>query len=167
MAIPVYLWLYNDGGSQVNGSVRVKDREGSIEVLALDHVVATPTDNNTGKLTGTRIHSPFRFTKEIDATTPYLYKAVTTGQTMQKAEFKYYRIDDAGQETLYYTTLLENVKIVKVAPQMHDIKDPTKEKHNHLEEIELRYEKATWTFHDGNIAHSDAWNERPSAAAAG
>ena len=36
-----------------------------------------PTDNNTGKLTGTRIHTPFLFTKEIDSSSPYLYKAVT------------------------------------------------------------------------------------------
>jgi type VI secretion system secreted protein Hcp len=163
MAIPVYLWLYNDGGSHVKGEVMIQGRVGSIEVLAQDHSVAIPTDNNTGKLTGTRVHAPFRFTKEIDPSTPYLYKAVTTGQTMQKAEFKYYRIDNAGQEVLYYTTLLENVKIVKVAPQMHDIKDPTKEKHNHLEQIELRYEKITWTYKDGNISHSDAWDERTSA----
>ena len=58
---------------------------------------------------------------------------------------------------------LENVKLVKVAPLMHDIKDPAKEKHNHLERIELRYEKITWTYKDGNIIHSDSWNERPSA----
>ena len=34
MAIPVYLWLKDDGGADIKGSVDVKDREGSIEVLA-------------------------------------------------------------------------------------------------------------------------------------
>ncbi|MGS0630301.1 type VI secretion system tube protein Hcp, partial [Photorhabdus asymbiotica] len=58
---------------------------------------------------------------------------------------------------------LDNVKVVKVAPLMHDIKDPAKEKHNHLEQIEFRYEKITWTYKDGNIIHSDAWNERNQA----
>ncbi|HFO9162640.1 TPA: type VI secretion system tube protein Hcp, partial [Escherichia coli] len=28
---------------------------------------------------------------------------------------------------------------------------------------ELRYEKITWTYKDGNIIHSDAWNERTTA----
>ncbi|EEX2905047.1 hypothetical protein DZ11F43_24830 [Escherichia coli] len=56
-----------------------------------------------------------------------------------------------------------NVKLVRVAPLMHDIKEPSKEKHNHLERIEFRYEKITWTYKDGNIIHSDSWNERPSA----
>lgn len=39
--------------------------------------------------------------------------------------------------------LLEGVKIVGVSPVMHDTKDATKEKHNHLECVELRYEKIT------------------------
>lgn len=163
MAIPVYLWLTDDGGAELKGSVNVQQREGSIEVVAQDHSLYIPTDNNTGKLTGARIHAPFTFSKEIDASSPYLYKAVSTGQTLQSAEFKWYRIDDAGQEVEYFNTLLEGVKVVKVAPKMHDIKDPAREKHNHLEEIELRYEKITWIFKDGNLIHSDAWNERPSA----
>ncbi|VTP69036.1 Uncharacterised protein [Leclercia adecarboxylata] len=33
MAIPVYLWLKDDGGADIKGSVDVKDREGSIEVV--------------------------------------------------------------------------------------------------------------------------------------
>ncbi|CQH53749.1 hemolysin-coregulated protein [Yersinia pseudotuberculosis] len=114
MAIPVYLWLKDDGGADIKGSVDVQSREGSIEIVAQDHNLYIPTDNNTGKLTGTRIHTPFVFTKEIDASTPYLYKAVTTGQTLKTAEFKWYRIDDAGQEVEYFNTKLENVKVVKV-----------------------------------------------------
>ncbi|MFU1370751.1 Hcp family type VI secretion system effector [Escherichia coli] len=163
MAIPAYLWLKDDGGADIKGSVDVQGREGSIEVVALDHDVYIPTDNNTGKLTGTRTHKPFTFTKEIDASSPYLYKAVTTGQTLKTAEFKFYRINDAGQEVEYFNTTLDNVKLVRVAPLMHDIKDPGKEKHNHLERIEFRYEKITWTYKDGNIIYSDSWNERPSA----
>jgi type VI protein secretion system component Hcp len=64
---PVYLWLKDDGGADIKGSVDVKDREGSIEVVAQEHNLYIPTDNNTGKLTGTRIHTPFLFTKEIDS----------------------------------------------------------------------------------------------------
>ncbi|MGN8278493.1 Hcp family type VI secretion system effector [Pseudomonas sp. SMN5] len=163
MAIPIYLWLHKDSNEAIKGSVDVQDREGSIEVLAQEHSLYIPTDNNTGRLTGARVHAPFLFSKEIDASSPYLYKAVTTGETLESAEFKWYRINDAGQEVVYFVTRLENVKVVKVAPQMHDIKDPTKEKHNHLEQIELRYEKVTWTYKDGNIIHSDAWSERQSA----
>ena len=37
MAIPVYLWLKDDGGADIKGSVDVQDREGSIEVVAQKH----------------------------------------------------------------------------------------------------------------------------------
>ncbi|EQC00271.1 Hcp family type VI secretion system effector [Photorhabdus temperata] len=163
MAIPAYLWLKDDGGADIKGSVDVQGREGSIEIVALEHALHIPTDNNTGKLTGTRVHAPLMFTKEVDASTPYLYKAVTSGQTLKSAEIKWYQIDDAGQEKVYFITKLDNVKVVKVAPLMHDIKDPAKEKHNHLEQIEFRYEKITWTYQDGNIIHSDSWSERSTA----
>jgi type VI secretion system secreted protein Hcp len=38
MAIPVYLWLKDDGGADIKGSVDVKDREGSIEVVAQEQI---------------------------------------------------------------------------------------------------------------------------------
>lgn len=56
--------------------------------------------------------------------------------------------------------LLENVTIVGVSPIMHDTKDVLKEKHNHLECVEVRYEKITWKHCDGNLLFSDSWNER-------
>lgn len=37
MAIPPYLWLKDDGGADIKGSVDIQDREGSIEVLSFMH----------------------------------------------------------------------------------------------------------------------------------
>lgn len=54
MAIPVYLWLKDDGGNPVNGSVDVQQREGSIEITALAHGVSLPTDDLSGKIVATR-----------------------------------------------------------------------------------------------------------------
>jgi type VI secretion system secreted protein Hcp len=163
MASPIHLWLTDDFNADIPGSSEVRDREGSIEVVSLYHDVSIPTDDNTGKLTGSRVHAPFGFTKEIDVSSPYLYKAVTTGQNLKEAVFSFYRTDVAGQEFEYFATKLENVKVVKVAPITHDIKDPTKKKYNHLEQVELRYEKITWIYKDGHHSVDDSWNQRPSA----
>jgi len=38
MAIPVYLWLKDDGGAEIKGSVDVNNREGSIEVTGF-HII--------------------------------------------------------------------------------------------------------------------------------
>lgn len=160
MAIPIYLWLKDDGGADIKGSVDVKDREGSIEVSGFTHNLRLPTDAFTGKVTGTRQHAPVLFQKEIDSSSPYLMKAVATGQTLQSAEFKFYAINYAGQEAEYYNIMLHNVKVVSVSPLMHDTKDPSKEKHNHLELVELRYDKITWKYCDGNLQFADSWAER-------
>ncbi len=47
MAIPAYLWLKDDGGANITGSVDVQHREGSIEVLGFGHGLHLPTDSAT------------------------------------------------------------------------------------------------------------------------
>lgn len=158
MAIPAYLWLKDDGGALIKGSVDVRHREQSIEITSFSHNLYIPTDGNTGKLTGTRVHGALMFEKEFDSSSPYLMKAVATGQTLQSAEFKWYRINDAGQEVEYYNMFLEGVTVVSVTPMMHDTRTVTNA--GHLEQVQLRYAKITWTFKDGNIRYSDAWAER-------
>lgn len=160
MAIPGNMWLYDDGGALIKGGCDVKDREFSIEFKAFHHTLSTPTDNLTGKPTGKRIHSPLLIVKEFDYSSPYLYKAVATGQSLEKAELKFYKISDAGQEVEYFNILLEGVRIVSVSPSMAS---PEDQNNNHLETVEFRYEKITWKHNDGNIIFSDAWNERPTA----
>lgn len=160
MAIPGNMWLYDDGGAPIKGGCEVLCREGSIEFKGLHHNLSMPTDNLTGKPTGKRIHSPLMIVKEFDYSSPYLYKAVATGQTLEKAELKFYKINDAGQEAEYFNILLEGVRIVSVSPSMASPEDSN---NNHLEHVELRYEKITWKHNDGNIIFSDSWNERPTA----
>jgi len=118
MAIPAYLWLKDEGGADIRGSVDVREREGSVEIFGFGHGLHLPTDCNTGKITGTRIHSALVFEKEFDSSSPYLYKAVAHGQTLKSAQFKWYRISDAGFEEEYFNMLLEGVKVVSVCPIM-------------------------------------------------
>jgi type VI secretion system secreted protein Hcp len=108
MAVPVHLFLTDDGGAMIRGSCDVMDREGSIELRGLHHCLTIPTDPMTGKLTGTRQHLPFQFTKELDSASPYLFKAAATGQTLKSAEFRFYNINYAGQEVEYYRITLES-----------------------------------------------------------
>jgi len=159
MPIPAYMWMKDDTGADVAGSVDVAGREGSIEVLEFDHEVRIPTDPDTGKLTGTRKHESMIITKAYDASSPYLYKAVCEGQTFASVELKWYRIDETGTETEYFNHLLEGVKICSVKPIMYNVKDPAKERYVHLEQISMRYKKIVWTYVDGNLQAADSWGE--------
>lgn len=60
MPIPPYMWLKDDGGADIKGSVDVQDRDGSIEIIGLSHGINLPVDNANGKITGTRQHSSMR-----------------------------------------------------------------------------------------------------------
>ena len=45
MPIPPYMWLKDDGGAHIKGSVDVQDREGSIEIIGLSHGLNLPVDS--------------------------------------------------------------------------------------------------------------------------
>lgn len=160
MAIPVYLWIEDDGGTLIKGSVDASGREGSIEVSELMHSVEQPIDPLTGKATAKRLHSSYAFMKNVDSSSSYLYKSLSSGQTLKNAVFKFYRINYNGQEEEYFITTLENVKVTEIEPFMMDIKNPQWERHDHFEYVDLAYEKITWHYLDGNIIHSDSWKGR-------
>jgi len=96
MAVPLHLWLKDEGGADILGSSEVLGREGSIEVLSLTHGLHTPTDGSTGRLMGTRVHRSLTIEKEIDRSSALLYRAVAVGATLQSAELRFYRTNEAG-----------------------------------------------------------------------
>ncbi len=159
MPIPAYMWLKDENGAEIKGSVDVAGREGSIEVLEFHHEVRIPTDADTGRLTGTRKHEALTIVKAFDSSSPYLYKAVCEGQTYKEVKILWYRIDDTGTEKEYFQHLLQSVKVSSVKPLMHNVKNPAYERMEHMEEVSLRYQKITWTYLDGNLEASDSWKE--------
>ncbi|MCP1438304.1 type VI secretion system Hcp family effector [Erwinia persicina] len=88
---------------------------------------------------------------------------MSTGQKLKSAEMKFYHINDAGQEVEYFSTLMEEVTVIGIGPVMYDVKSEYGEQRNHLDIVELMYEKITWRYVDGNIIHSDSWNQRATA----
>ncbi|MDY0971985.1 Hcp family type VI secretion system effector [Siccibacter turicensis] len=164
MAIPVYLWLTDDAGNPVKGSVDLHGREGSIEIVELMHNVELPIDDKTGKITSKRQHGDYALIKELDCASPYLYQGVSSGRKFKQAVLKFYRVNYNGREEEYFRVTMNNVRINEIEPFMFDIKNPVFEKHNHLEALYLAYEKITWHYLDGNIIHSDLWNGNAETA---
>lgn len=156
MSNPAYLWLTDENGSPITGSSCVAGRQGSIEIKSLTHRLTVPTDNNTGRLTGTRVHSPILMQKEFDRVTPFLYRAISLGITLKSAEIKMYTTVESGLESEYFNIFMKNVKITGITPSLH----PGAGTGMHLENIELRYQSIQWKYVDGNILFKESWNER-------
>lgn len=96
--------------------------------------------------------------KEFDSSSPYLYKAVATGQTLNSAEIRFYNINNAGQEVCYFMIMLEGVKITGVNPGMPNTKLTGNSQINHMESISFQYNKITWRYVDGHVQYTDDWN---------
>jgi len=159
MSNPAYIWLIDENGSPIIGGSLVSGRVGAIELKSVTHNVQIPNDPHSGRLTGTRIHSPLILQKEFDKITPLLYKALSQGLTLKSATIKMYQILDAGIESEYFNIILENVKVTSITPTLY----PGGQTGTHFETLELRYEIITWKCCDGNIQFKDSWNNRAIA----
>lgn len=42
------MWLKDDGGADIRGSVDVQDREGNIEIIGMSHGINLPVDGSNG-----------------------------------------------------------------------------------------------------------------------
>jgi len=158
MAIPAYMKI--DG---IPGSVTVKGREDTIEVLEFEHKLYLPIDKDDGSITGTRKHGAIILHKAFDKSSAELFKRVCTGANVPSIVISWYEIDPTGVEKEYYVHTLKDCKISSVRSYMHNVKDPTKETFVHQEEVCIRYKEITWTFKEGNIQHTDMWDERSKA----
>jgi len=154
------MWLKDDGGADIKGSVDIYDRDGSIEIIGFSHGLNIPVDSARGHITATRSHSPMMIEKEFDSSSPYLYKAVARGQTLKSAEIRWYRINHAGQEECYFVMAMEGVKITGINPSMPNTKMAGNNQINHMESVSLMHEKITWRYVDGNVQYTDDWNVR-------
>ena len=160
MPQPTYMWLKDHAGTEVKGSVTIPGREGSVEIWQFDHKVHAPTDDHTGNITGTRKHDAITIIKPFDASSIYLYRGVCNGENFTDIEFKWYQIEETGNEVEYFNHTLKDCQITSVRPIQFNIKDPTKDRYVHLEEVQIRYKEITWKFIPDNAETTDSWSSR-------
>ncbi|MBM48246.1 MAG: type VI secretion system tube protein Hcp [Roseibacillus sp.] len=160
MPTPAYAFFTDENGEDIVGGVTIEDdREvaESVEVIEFEHEVYIPTDRQTGKPTGVRMHNPVQIVKAYDQASPLLFEACCNGTTLEEVTIKWYRIDALGAQEEYFNHVLERVRVCKIESYMPNTKDPTKESLTHLEKVSLMYDKITWTYVDGSIETTDAW----------
>jgi type VI secretion system secreted protein Hcp len=156
-ALPVYLELEGVSQGRIEGSCDIKGREGTIVVFSLGHNVVVPTDAASGLPTGRRQHSPLKILKEIDKSSPKLYRALVTGERMRRFILRFYRIGKTGLEENYFTIELENAAIVSITPSFPTAFLSQNESYRHMETVAFVYERIKWTWVDGGITAEDVW----------
>src|SRR3954471_12420169 len=111
MALNAYLKLKGQRQGEIKGSVTQKGREDSIMVIAVSHEIISPRDAASGLPTGKRMHKPFVITKELDKSTPMLYKVLAHNENITSLSLDFFRPNQQGVEKVVYTVKLTNANI--------------------------------------------------------
>ena len=96
MALDAYMTLKGRISGDIKGSVTIPGHEGAIRVVAVQHEITTPRDAQSGLPTGKRQHKPFVVTKELDKSSPILYKMLVTNESITSLVVKFMAPAPAG-----------------------------------------------------------------------
>jgi type VI secretion system secreted protein Hcp len=132
------------------------DKKDTILVYGVDHELEIPRDTHTGLPTGQRIQHPLTIVKAIDSSTPKLYQAICTGESLN-VTLDFYRIAPDGTEENYFRIKLDNAIIVNCKLVKLNTLDPNYKPYHDMEEVSFTFDRITWTYLDGNIEYTDSW----------
>ncbi|KOP52415.1 MULTISPECIES: Hcp family type VI secretion system effector [Pseudomonas syringae group] len=141
----------------VSGASRTDHIDESM-IQALSHEIISPYDRQSGSSTGPRIHGPLCLTKSFDSASPLLLQALVKGEELEKVEIRWYRMSGSKEEH-YYTTTLEDAKIVAIKDYMPSCQDPGNSHFTHLQEVHFSYRDITWNHVAASTTGSDQWDK--------
>jgi type VI secretion system secreted protein Hcp len=159
MNIPGFASITGENQGLIEGSCDLENLVGKIEMYSYNHLVEIPRDPQSGLPIGRRVHRTLTFTKEIDKSTPKLYQALCTGETLSEVEFSWYRYVEGGGHDIYFTLKLENALITAIRPEIRSQVNMNQSDSLHLEDVSITYERIIWTWVPDGIEFEDAWVE--------
>ncbi|MDY6943375.1 MAG: Hcp family type VI secretion system effector [Pseudomonadota bacterium] len=166
MPVPAYLYIEGERQGPITSGAFTEDSVGNIyqeghedEILvqAFSHQVVIPRDPQSGQPTGQRVHQPLVITKVFDKSSPLLYNALTSGETLTQCEIRWFRTSSAGTQEHYFTTRLVDAIVVDIRAHMPNVQDPDKQQYTHMEDVAFSYRMIEWTHEIAGTSGSDDW----------
>jgi type VI secretion system secreted protein Hcp len=154
--------LFYTDAQGITGDNSVAIRADSSEVVEVHHNVHKPTDQQTGRPTGARVHGALKVLKRLDKATPLLYKALALNQNLPSVELRWYRPDPTGDGEIqhFQTTTLKNALISKIEAWLPNTQSNAEASLSPMEWVEFNYQAINWKSESGGTEHEDAWTER-------
>ena len=164
MPIPAYMSVANADGmltaealsADSIGNLYQDGHEEEFMVQAFEHSIMIPRDSQSGQPSGTRVHQPLKVTKIFDKSSPLLYNALVTGESLI-CEITWYRTSAEGAIEEYFKHSLEGAAIVDIKAIMPNCQDPLNGPFTHLEEISFSYSTISWEHMVGGTEGTDDW----------
>lgn len=162
MGLNAYLTIEGEVQGKVEGSVTLSGREGAIEVHAVDHGVESPRDAATGLPAGKRQHKPLNVIKDVDKSSPLLWRMLSTNEKITELRLDFWRPSRSGREFQYYTIELINASIAGIHTEMLDNRIDDNTRLPERESVAFVYQKIIWTWQDGGVTAEDNWLTNPA-----
>ncbi|MGO9323412.1 MAG: type VI secretion system tube protein TssD [Terracidiphilus sp.] len=129
--------------------------------------VRSQYDAGSGALTGRRQHPPITIVRETDSSSPLLWQALCTNETLQTVDINIVQRPSSGKgEVVVSRITLTNAQISKVnrytplqpqKPGSHVQQVNTSE----LERFDFKFQKITYTNVAGSTSATDDWLQNP------
>jgi type VI secretion system secreted protein Hcp len=159
MAQDAYMTVKGRVSGEIKGSVTTPGHQGSIRVVAAHHEIISPRDQQSGQASGKRMHKPFVVTKEVDKSSPVLYRMLASNEAITSMVVKFMAPSPAsGVPINNYTVTLTNAGISDITFIMPSTTDATSCKSPEVEQVSFIYQKIEWTWVEGDISASDTWS---------
>ena len=157
MALNATLTLEGERRGRVLGSATQRGREGSILVCACFHEIVCPRDPASGRPTGKRAHKPLFVTKEVDASSPALAAMLCTAERIVSFTLRFWQPTPTGAERQHFTVELSGARVASLQLRSPSPRSTKLARLPLLEEVGFTYQGATWTWAEGGLSASDAW----------
>lgn len=155
MPTTAYMWITADG-NPIDGPVTEPGLEGSIQLLAFDHLIERLYDPYSGMPTGDPIHSPIWIKKQVDRASPLLYESLDNLRSVELL-IHFFQLDEGGQPVHVYTIETREGHTISIHESMLDQADPTNERLGFYDVCGFVYQQITWVWEPEGIEHQMFW----------
>ncbi len=171
MPIPAYMSVEGASQGMITEGALSEDSVGNIYqeghddqfmVQAFEHKIMIPRDLQSGQPSGQRVHQPLTVTKVFDKSSPLLYQALVTGESLT-CRIEWYRTSSEGTHEHYFTHELEGAIIVDITAIMPNCQDPSQAHFTHLEKVSFSYSTIRWIHEIAGTEGSDDWRVRQTS----
>lgn len=158
METAAYLQVTGSRQGEIRGGSIRRGREGLIDVIDFRHQIALPKVGGDIPRMPDVVHDAIELVKEVDCSTPKLYRALTGSEPLDSVGMEWFRYSSAGQEELYFSVQLGNARIVSIETFMPETRGYG-EHIRFVERIRLAYETIRWSWGDqGTIEFETDWH---------
>lgn len=155
-----YLTIIPKQHYEIIGPVSLPGREGSIEVLGIEHALIAQFDPSTGTPIGPHRHEPLVILKKVDCTSPYLRSLYAQGlpSKCQLSFWGYSSHDEREGSGCLYTMELKNAWITGIWMQSA-ISPHNPNYDDFVERISLAYRTISWKDEESAVDSTLDWNQ--------